>query len=200
MKDVLRFSVFVLLIVFIAVGIVHNVRSSVQPVGWTELVLTALLVLTAIGDRFTKLRLRLTGLDIEQAVLQVTRTVDEVDALATGHDPGQRLADLVEHAGRNPRDVLSKLILIRMALRRMLRIVAESHRMQCGTTTSIASIVRMLLEGGAISEELAADVETIRNATFVAEWGAGDPPSREEIKFTLENYARVFQSLSRQRA
>jgi hypothetical protein len=99
--------------------------------------------------------------------------------------------DTLEH----PRDTWTKLLLIRITLRRLLRKVADARGITYLPDASIISLASTFREQGIIDDLLAEQVEKIRSATFLVEWGSGGQPNLEDIKFTLGNYAKVFDAL-----
>jgi hypothetical protein len=126
--------------------------------------------------------------------------VDEVISAFINEEnsTSEMIKKVVESSSGQPRDTWSKLLLIRIILRRLLRRMAEVHGISVSKKT--AGIIRLkntLAAKEVIDATLKEQVERIRDATFTAEWEAGDPPDPKNVQFTLDNYKDVFASLKK---
>jgi len=111
----------------------------------------------------------------------------------------EKVVEVVESSFGRPRDTWSKLLLIRIILRRLLRRMAEVHgilpKLPTKVTTGINTLNEVLAAEEKIEAALEEQVERIRDATFRAEWPDGRPPKPGNVEFTLDNYKDVFTRL-----
>lgn len=180
----------------LTISVIYNLTTKqASLVNWPEILLILVIAFIAVGDKISKMAISPNEVSIEQEVKGVEKTIQDIDKFVEEDSPTGKITDIVDDTLEHPRDTWSKLLLIRMTLRRLLRKIADLYNIKCSHTTSISSMAATFHEQGIIDDFLAAQVEKIRNATFVVEWGAGQPPSLEDIKFTLESYGKVFDAL-----
>ena len=200
MRDKLQVAAFILFALLLAVSVMYNLTiKQVSLVGWPEILLIAALVFVAIGDKITKLAVTPQGVSIEQTVEQevkeLEKGIQKIDRFVEEDNPDEAITDIVADTLEYTRDTWSRLLLIRMILRRLLRKIADAHELTFSPTSSISSMTSALYQQGIIDSLLSEQVEKIRGATFLVEWGAGEEPRSKDVKFTLENYSTVFNSL-----
>ncbi len=151
------------------------------------------------GDKITKLVISPKEISIEQTVEQKVKAlkddIKKIDEFIEKDNPTAKITDIVDDTLEHSRDTWSQLLLIRMTLRRLLRKIADSRGMNYSPTASISTMIHDFHQQGIIDDFLVERMEKIRNATFAVEWGAGESPELKDIKFTLENYAKVFSDL-----
>ncbi len=200
-----RLQLFTVVIIsfVLTASIIYNMFRQAPPVAWTEIILILVIVFVAIGDKISKLVISPQEVSIEQQtteqmVEKLEKDIQEIDDFVEQDRPADGIVDIVDDTLEHPRDTWSRLLLIRMTLRRLLRKLADANRMDVSATASISSIASTFRRQGIIDEGLADQVEKIRSATFVVEWGAGEQPDLKDIKFTLENYTMVFDALKNQ--
>jgi ribosomal protein S13 len=153
------------------------------------------ILFTAVGNRFSKVVISPKEISIEQMVENLESDIQKIEKFIDEENPTNKIADIVEDTLEHPRDIWSKLLLIRTTLRRLLRNIADRHGMFYSPTASISRMIADFRQQEIIDDLLNEQIERIRNATFTVEWGAGQPPEPEEVKFVLENYNRVFNTL-----
>src|SRR5215207_4588997 len=112
--------------------------------------------------------------EIGEQVRKVEEENDELDKVTSDEDPPDKIIEIVEYSLGKPRDVWGKLLMIRMALRRLLRSTADAHGIRFSReTTGIMTMNDRLKEKGIIDKDLHDVIETVHDATFTAEWGIG---------------------------
>jgi hypothetical protein len=199
MRERLQIPLFIVFTLLLIGSVLTNLIRGVQLLGWSEIVLLVLVVFVAIGDRITNLRVSPTEFSMEQQPIEQqihdlrvdNKRVDE----AVKEEPPEKIIELVEYSLGQPRDVWSKLLFIRMTLRRLLRSLAEARGITFRPSAGIKTMNASLKQRGILDETLSHEVERIRNTTFRAEWGAGREASAEDLEFTLKNYGDVFAKL-----
>lgn len=195
MTDKLRTPAFILLSVLLLVSVTRGFLRP-EPVGWFEVILVVAVIFVAVGGRIKTLAISPKSLTVEQEVEKLSREMEKVDRFVEEDRPTNDVMDIVADP-EHPRDIWTRLLFIRMTLRRLLRKVAAGHGLSYSPAVSISRMISDLLRQGIIDAVLAAEAEKMRNATFVVEWGAGSPPDPADIRFSLENYAKVFDALKR---
>ena len=207
MSKSLRLFSFVVVTGMLIISVVYGVlKGEASIVGWYNIILVFLMVFLAVGERFTHVTFSPQGMTIEQnaeeaskeekAVKEIERDVQTVERFVQGEGTLEEIIDLIEDSIEYPRDTWSKLLLIRITLRHLLRNLAKAHGLDYyGPTASLSRMTADLHARGIIDAFLAEQIEKMRSATFTVEWGGGEPPQPADVKFTLESYAKVFSSL-----
>ena len=197
MRNKLYIPAFIFFILLLAGSVIYNLTTKqTSIVNWPEIVLILVIAFVAFGDKITRLRISPEGeLTLEQEVKGVENDRQRIGKYIEGDELAYKITDIVDGTLEHPRDMWSKLLLIRMTLRRLLRIIADAHSIKVSTTPSISGMTATFRKQGIIDDCLAEQVNKIRSATFLVEWGAGGQPDLKDIKFTLDNYAKVFDAL-----
>jgi hypothetical protein len=200
MRGKLQVPAFLLFTLVLAASIIYNWTRQADLMGWPETVLLVVILLVAVGDQISRLIISPKEVSIEtrtteQRVRGLEQDLRKIDDYVAEDRPQTEITDIISDTLEHPRDTWSKLLLIRMTLRRLLRKIADGQGIAHSPTASISGITSTLHEQGVIDSYLAEQVERIRSATFLVEWGAGQPPSLEDVKFALEKYSQVFEAL-----
>ena len=204
MNSRLRVWLFIILTMIVFLSLAYSFYSGASSlVGWPELVLGVILLFVGVGDQITKMVVSPSQISIEQSVEgQVQQFADDnerINRFVTQDNSNVNITKIVDETLEHPRDTWSRLLIIRITLRRLLRMLCDTAKIPYHDTTSITHMSTELQKTRMIDKELANQIETIRNATFNVEWGAGPPASIDDIKFTLKQYSEVFAAL-KQRA
>jgi len=87
--------------------------------------------------------------------------------------------------------------LYRLTLRAILSRQCERQGFHLGTTPSIRELLRALRETETLPDDLYADLDQLREATFAAEWGTGRRPERSQVQWVLDHAPNLLRALQR---
>jgi hypothetical protein len=204
MRSKLRGSLFIILAILLFLSITYNFYSEANSLlGWAELLLGIALVFVGVGDQITKLSVSSSQIaieqDVESQVKQLSNDNDYIDRFVDRENSDIDITKVVDETLEHRRDIWSRLLLIRITLRRLLRMLSDTAGIPYHDTTSITHMFTELQKAGLIDKFLVNQIEIIRRATFSVEWGTRSPASVDDINFTLKHYHEVFTAL-KQRA
>jgi len=196
MNDRLRIYAFGLFAVLLVVSVIRNLwLTGTSVINISELVLIVLIVFVVAIDKIKELVISPNeGISIKQAINNVEESNQKINAYIEGKT-AQEITEIIKETLEHRQDIWLELLLIRMTLRRLLRKIADSHDIEFSSTASLSSMTKKFHEEGIIDSLLVEQINKLRDATFLVEWGAGKSPSLENVKFTLEEYGKLFRSL-----
>ncbi|MBW4459827.1 MAG: hypothetical protein KME47_06245 [Nodosilinea sp. WJT8-NPBG4] len=165
---------------------------------WQLVSILGLLTFAILGDRISELIIGKEGITLKQSidvqVLQIKKDAEDIQSInETGNT--KYIDELLERVNSPDRDVWSKLIIYRLALRALTRQICKVQGMQLGDSPSLTSMINFMKEKSLITDQLAYDLNFIRYITFFFEWGTGHPPTVEEIKRVLDIAPQVLKYL-----
>lgn len=196
-KTPLSFFTLLILVVEVVFGIIASMSSGNDRtyliIGTLSIIFT-LVLLVAFMAIFRPASLRgITDTPKDKATFE--QTVENMnnalqkfgDYIEKEQDKAEKITDIVDDTLEHTRDTWLKLLLIRMTLRRLLLKVASANTVSFVPSTSISKMNSRLREAGIIDQYLYTEVDRIRAATYIVEWGQGQQPALADIRFTLEN-------------
>jgi hypothetical protein len=193
MKTISIGILFALAIMDVVYGIVSSQEKALS---FPALLLCALAVFLLMSDTVTKLVLSpIKGVTIENKIASLKEDAERLSVISKKSD--SKALKAILHGQTNLQySVWGELVTYRMVMRLIIRrLYEQSHG---GTilqkTPSLSGMLLGLRESGVLSDSMYAEMERIRDATFVAEWGVGDLPPDADIQWVLE---RGESSLSR---
>ena len=197
MSDRLRTTSFLALMTVLLLATIANIVRQAPPIGWIELILAAIIAFIAGGDRIARIVLEATGfkVSIDNRPERVQEELTKIEAYVTDDNTAEDISKIIDDSLEHTRDIWSRLVLIRIVLRRLLQRVGSTHDLGFVPESSISKMKAVMRDKGIIDNLLAENIEKLRNATYAAEWGTGEAPKLENIKFALEQYESVFQTI-----
>ena len=191
-NDRLRMYAFGLFSVILVASVIHNLWVlETSAINWTDIVLIVLIVFIIGIDKIKKLVISPKDGIIIDIFDKVTKAINAYVEGTTTKDITEIVKDTIEHR----HDIWVQLLIIRMTLRRLLRKIAVAHGIEFSSTVAMSTMTKKFRDEGIIDSLLVDQIDKIRDATFLVEWGDGTSPNLENIKFTLEEYGNVFKSL-----
>ncbi|MGB3491339.1 MAG: hypothetical protein WBA57_01330 [Elainellaceae cyanobacterium] len=155
---------------------------------WQLVAILGLLTFATLGDRISELIVGKEGItlkqNIDRQILEVKQDMEDVQLInETGN--AKYLDGLLKRVDSQNRDIWSKLIIYRLALRALSRQICQAQGMYLGDATSLTDMIGYMKEKRIITDQIAHDLNFIKYSTFFFEWGTGRPPTVEEIKQVL---------------
>lgn len=165
---------------------------------WQLVAILGLLTFATLGDRISELIIGKEGITLKQSidiqVLEVKKDAEDIQLInETGN--AKYIDGLLKRVDSQDRDVWSKLIIYRLALRALTRQICKAQGMELGDSSSLTRMINFMKDKGLITDQLAHDLNFIRHSTFFFEWGTGHPPTTEEIKRVLDITPQVLKYL-----
>ena len=188
---------FIIIAIILATDFANSlVKGAMPALSWHDLVLIALLIFIAAGERISRLVLggEKVGLTLEQQVHEFREDLRLIDSLGKNAKNAD-LENLLQKATNIPHEIWSTIIFYRLLLRAVLRNKCFSNGIQLGLTTSLSDMLRRLTEIGVIDSDLNSKIRRIVHATFAAEWGEGELPTEDDLKFVLEEAPKIIRMI-----
>jgi hypothetical protein len=193
-----RAITFIIIAAILAADLTNSFLRGVSPVlSWHDLVLATLLLFIGAGEKISRLVLSpKSGLTIEQQVREFRDDLKRIELFAESSESAD-LENLLQKATRLPQEIWSRIIFYRLLLRAVLRKKCKSKGIQLGLTSSLTIMVDRLTSIGAIGSELTSQLKRLIHATFAAEWGEGELPTEEELKYVLEEATEIIKKVDK---
>jgi hypothetical protein len=195
---VYRAITFIIITAILVVDLTNSFLRGVCPVlSWHDLVLATLLLFIGAGEKISRLVLSpKSGLTIEQQVREFRDDLKRIELFGESSESAD-LENLLQKATRLPQEIWSRIIFYRLLLRAVLRKKCKSNGIPLKLTTSLTIMVNTLKSFGGIDLDLAIQLKRVIHATFAAEWGEGELPTEEELKYVLEEAPEIIKKVDR---
>lgn len=209
-KTPLGFFVLVVLIVEMIFGISANISSGNERtlliIGMMALVFFMVLIVAIMAwvrpdslygkSALPKMKNK-EELSYKESIERMNDSIKRIDEYVGKINATEKITTIVDDTLEHTKDMWIKLLLIRITLRRLLLKIASSNSMTFPPATSISKMLSTFRNAGIIDQYLFSEVDMIRNATYTVEWGQGTSPEDKEVKFALENFEEVFDTLKK---
>lgn len=197
MSNILRCTAFLAIMAVLSIDILNSYRkASTGLLSWYDLILCIFLVFIGVGDRIAKLAITMTGITIQQTVKAAVKDVSSLAALKTDTKATHLEEILTSTTGRS-KDVWSKMIVYRLAMRILLRRLCGQNGMTLGDATAFVQMLGFVKSHSLLAVDVQAEIEKVRNVSFFFEWGTGSPPSESDIKSVLQIAPKVLHKLAK---
>jgi len=155
---------------------------------WQLVAILGLLTFATLGDRISEFIVGKEGITLKQNIdSQILEAKQDAESLQLINETGNAkyLDGLLKRVNNPNRDIWSRLIIYRLALRALSRQICKAQGMDLGETTSLTGMIGYMQDKRIVTDQIAHDLNLIKYSTFFFEWGTGHPPTVEEIKQVL---------------
>jgi len=177
--------VYIILILDVAYRIFNRSDAILD---WQLVAILGLLTFATLGDRISEFIVGKEGITLKQNIdHQILEAKQDAESLQLINETGNAkyLDGLLKRVNNPNRDIWSRLIIYRLALRALSRQICKAQGMDLGETTSLTEMISYMQGKRIITDQIAHDLNLIKYSTFFFEWGTGRPPTVEEIKQVL---------------
>jgi len=196
--QVYRAITFIIITAILVVDLTNSFLRRLSPfLSWHDLVLATLLLFIGVGEKISRIVLSpKSGLTIEQKVREFRKDLKSIGAFVESSESAD-LENLLKKATQLSQEIWSKIIFYRLILRAVLRKKCKSKGIQLGFTTSLTNMVKTLKSISIIDLDLEYQLKRVIHATFPAEWGEGELPTEEELKYVLDRAPEIIKKVDR---
>lgn len=194
----LKIAVVVTLVVVLVADLCYKgIWSKTSLIGYQHLMIMALLLFVGFHEKIAKLVLSKRGPTIEQKLdVQVKEVQDTAQSLAFIENGGdlELVNILLTRSECDDKDVWSRLILYRWIIRALLRRPCFACGMPLDDT-SLSTMITFIEQKSVLPADLIANIEFVREGTYLFEWGTGRVPSSSEVRLALDMAPRIIRQL-----
>lgn len=189
--SVMKKILLIVLTVTLLSSLVFRAIYDRELVATVDVLIACLLTFVGAGERIAKLAMSMKSgeinLTIDQQVHDVLKQQATLSALGGKREEPRKAKYLIEELTGLEQRAWGKMVMIRVALRTLLRHVASERGMNVGEAESIDKMLRFLKEKAIIDDELYGQLERVRETTSKVEWGSEEPLTPEEAEFVLRD-------------